>query len=361
MNINPNRGWWVPAEDGGPEREYVWPYVNSELGLRLYFGGNQKEQQFHRIREFGSALIFIDSSVKNLSFLRDFPKSSVFIFHVSDETYSPAVTFRIMRSPSVVKIYRDYPIPKAQNLIYWPSTLASNFVRAIRTKISLFIFFKAILFGLVMAFRQILILSLGLIFRKKLGHFPLGYTNSFSTEYRKKFNLTKDSSLIDSALLEKKSQMQRKLNLKTFFSGQLGNFDRQLMISEARKIDIRIGTIYRKFAASDNLKEQQTAFTNYVNGIYECQFSLCPPGNYSQESFRYLESLLLWAIPVLKDSVVSDPMCGRSNFLGWDEFVRLSVTEALQQIDCDKILENALLNFKGSLEILSTEIKSKLI
>lgn len=62
------RAWWIPAEDSGPEREYLWPYVNREIGIHLHYGGDQASIQLGRIDDGEKALVFIDSSVKDTIF-----------------------------------------------------------------------------------------------------------------------------------------------------------------------------------------------------------------------------------------------------------------------------------------------------
>jgi hypothetical protein len=344
-----NRGWWIPGEDGGPEREYKWPFINYELGISLYYGENQKEKQILRIKECGYAIIFVDSSVRDFGFLNNFPKSSVMIFHVSDETYSIGPTFRMLRNKSVAKLFRDYPLRKLSNIFYWPRTLFQSLIRSLRNNLKIAIFFKSMLFGLALFARQAITLLLSKFYKKEIVHLPLGYTNGFSEKYRKKFELESDTSLLDFALSSKEIEIYNKKNFHTFFSGQLGNFDRQLMIKEALNSNLKLGRVFFRFAASDNIDEQELSFTQYLDGLYESRFSLCPPGNYSVETFRLFESLLLWATPVMKEFVVSEPLYKGSEFQGWDEFLESTRLQRVHNIDCGKLVESGLLRFKSSL------------
>ena len=55
------RAWWIPAEDHLDEREYKWPYLNREYGIRLFYGGNQKKNQLQKINNHGRALLVLDN------------------------------------------------------------------------------------------------------------------------------------------------------------------------------------------------------------------------------------------------------------------------------------------------------------
>ena len=50
-------GWWIPAEDGGKEREYKWDYLNREYGIKLFYGKNQKKVQLEKARRGKTTLI----------------------------------------------------------------------------------------------------------------------------------------------------------------------------------------------------------------------------------------------------------------------------------------------------------------
>jgi hypothetical protein len=352
-----NRAWWIPAEDGGTEREYFWPYINSELGLKLIYGGSQREIQLERIRNYGHAIIFIDSSVKNFNFLRFFPKKSVIIFQMSDETYSTISTLRLLSQNAVFKVYRDYPIRSSKNIIGWPLKCFRKLISALNNNISIVLFARALLAGLVIACRQLLIRFASKFLGKLFGHIPLGYTNNFDEEYRRIFSLEENVSLVKFALNQIESSKMAKSSDAAFFAGQRGNFDRQLMIAEARSGKQEVERIYEKFAASDIPANQKIAVSNYVQGIMRSKFSICPPGNYSAESFRYLESLLLQSFPLQADFVLTDPLFRNSLFPNWSEYLKSLADREIDSFEVVDLIKSELINHKQKIDLLVLELK----
>ena len=336
--MHTNRGWWIPAEDGGPEREYVWPYINRELGLRLYYGGSQHKIQTKRISECGTALIFIDSSVKDFQFLKKFPKKSVDVFLVSDETYSFISTARLLLLNSTRSIYRDYPVHSFVNFVHWPITTLRLAFKSVQNNLGIILYLKALLAGLVLAGKQFLISLTKSITGKHLGHLPLGYTGGFEDLFVKSNHLNDKESLIKYALANQE-KIRREKKLQVFFTGQIGKFDRQLMLAEALKVNLNLGPIHESFGGPKEQLAKQYAIRNYFEGLKESYFSFCPPGNYSPETFRYIESLLLFSFPLQPKRVISNPLYSSPNGNTWQEFCRATVKGSLDSFyDSQKIL-----------------------
>jgi len=314
-----NRGWWIPAEDGGPEREYFWPYLNRELGIHLYYGGSQSESQLERIRECGSALIFMDSSVKDLGFLKNFPDKTVNVFLISDETYNSLLSTRLLLSKATKRLYRDYPIHPIRNILHLPKIVFNSFVKGYKNGVSLRLYFRAFAAGLILSAKQVCMYFATILTRKSLGYLPLGYTGSYASKFEEIYELTSESSLIDFSINNCMTLQKGKSN-SVFFSGQRGNFDRQLMLAEARELKLNLGPIHQKFGGPDEPDSRQTAVNQYFYGLQSNCYSLCPPGNYSPETFRYIESLLLWAYPLLPKRVLSNPLYQASMDDSWKSF-----------------------------------------
>ena len=354
--MHANRGWWIPAEDGGLEREYVWPYINSELGFKLFYGGDQREIQLQRIREHGCAVIFLDSSVKNLDFLDHFPPRSICVLQVSDETYSTITTIRLLRKDSVSTLYRDYPTRNLKFIVEWPRGFFLSLLKALRMKTSLKLFLRASVAGIVVTFRQLIIQIASKAVSKRIKHLPLGYTGMFSEEYRGKFKVNKNESLIDFALNHSSILNPLKSNSQVFFMGQRGNFDRQLMIEQAVKAQIHIEKINSRFGGVDEAGGQFRAASLFVDGLLRSEFSMCPPGNYSSESFRFLESLLLWSFPLQPPFVLSDPLFRNSFSINWNDYLKDHGLGSVDSFRREDGIRSALINLKVKLKQLATEL-----
>jgi hypothetical protein len=354
--MHANRAWWIPAEDGGPEREYVWPYINSELGFKLFYGGNQKDIQLQRIREHGCAVIFLDPSVKNLDFLDQFPPRSICVFQVSDETYSTITTIRLLRKDSLSVLYRDYPTRNLKFIAKWPRGSFLLLVNALRMKLSVKLFMRAAVAGIIITSRQLIMQITSKALAKKIKNLPLGYTGIFSEEYRRKFNVEKKESLIDFALNNSGILNPFNSNSQVFFMGQRGNFDRQLMIEQAVKAQIHIEKIYSRFGGADEAGGQFQAASLFVEGLLRSEFSMCPPGNYSAESFRFLESLLLWSFPLQPPFVLSDPLFRNSFSINWNNYLKGHGPGSVDSIWRENSIRSALINLKAMLQQLATEL-----
>ena len=162
------RAWWIPAEDSGPEREYLWPYVNREIAIHLYYGGDQASIQLGRIDDGEKAIVFIDSSVKSYDFLDQFPTRSVVVFFVSDETYSAWATIRLLLKPSTLKVFRDYPIGNFSKLAHYPTLLIQAIREKITVKLPTEVFYRALFAGMAISVKQLLMTTFSIKKKKKL-------------------------------------------------------------------------------------------------------------------------------------------------------------------------------------------------
>jgi hypothetical protein len=352
------RAWWIPAEDSGPEREYLWPYVNREIAIHLYYGGDQASIQLGRIDDGEKAIVFIDSSVKSYDFLDQFPTRSVVVFFVSDETYSAWATIRLLLNPSTFKVFRDYPIGNFSKLTHYPTLLIQAIREKITVKLPTEVFYRALFAGMAISVKQLLMTTFSILLRKKLDWLPLGYTRSFSEIYVESFNLGKDMSILEHSIAFNFNNVKLKKKTKTFFSGQIGGFDRQAMISIAKLNGLSVGPLYPQFGGPLNSSLKKKAENEYFRGLLESNFSICPPGNYSAESFRYLESLTLYSYPLLKTRVLSDPISILNNAMSFEYYLSHgnSLRGELMELEIRKKLldiRDKLLRIRGELTFLS--------
>jgi len=298
--------WWIPAEDGGYEREYIWPFVNREFEIKLWYGGDQSSRQISRISQSRLGLIFIDNSVGDLGFLDGFPPKSIAVFLVSDETYSSWLTLRIARKKSVKIVYRDYPLRSFRSLRQYPRVLFYSIRNYLNSEIEATLLFRAFFAGLALFAKQI-VMRIGMkLLKKSIREFPLGYTNSYCREYSKCFNLKSNVSLVTHAMEIGIERSMSEKDEEEFFSGQWGKFDRQVVLNSAKNGKLRFGTIHSSFGGSEHRELLQQSEEEYFKGLLASKYSICPPGNYSSETFRYLESILVGSYPLTSQYVLSD-------------------------------------------------------
>jgi hypothetical protein len=334
------RAWWIPAEDDGDEREYKWPYLNREYGIRLFYGGNQIDYQFQKIKNGERALLVLDNSIKSLDFLKDFPPRSVIVMLVSDEIYSTRLTCGLLCNGSIHSIYRDYPLRGFSGLMKYPRTLTASIFSCIRFKLKISSLLKAFIAGLAMLLKQLTITSFAKILRKQVRQLPLGYTGSFATNFQIDKHLEDDDSFIDFSL---KGILNSKFEIKseeTYFSGQRGNFDRQLFLETSRHHGLGIRSIHVSFGGPEKLEEKFSAEKDYFEGLKMSRFSICPSGNYSAESFRFLESLLLQSLPLMPAGILSDPLYRNSFSRSWKLSSHIELKNFPENKRIDFILRN---------------------
>jgi hypothetical protein len=334
------RAWWIPAEDDGDEREYKWPYLNREYGIRLFYGGNQIDYQFQKIKNGERALLVLDNSIKSLDFLKDFPPRSVIVMLVSDEIYSTRLTCGLLCNGSIHSIYRDFPLRGFSGLMKYPRTLTASIFSCIRFKLKISSLLKAFIAGLAMLLKQLTITSLAKILRKQVQQLPLGYTGSFATNFQIDKHLKDEDSFIDFSL---KGILNSKFEIKieeTYFSGQRGNFDRQLFLETARHHGLGIRSIHVSFGGPEKLEEKFSAEKDYFEGLKMSRFSICPSGNYSAESFRFLESLLLQSLPLMPAGILSDPLYRNSFSRSWKLSSHIELKNFPENKRIDFILRN---------------------
>ena len=301
-------GWWIPAEDGGEEREYKWDYLNREYGIKLFYGKNQKKVQLENARRGKTTVIVMDNSVTSLDFLSDFPKRSVTALFVSDETYSAIKTCKLLRHPSIKIVFRDYPLQSIRGLFSYPKLFISSVTMLIKYERDVRAWFAAFVSGIAMMGKQVAMRSISKLSRKEIRHLPLGYTGNFASNYSESFSLNEKESLITHAIKGIASIEMLKKREETFFAGQRGKFDRRVFLNSARSLKLNVTQVHETYGGPLDVEERSKAQKNYFYGLLNSRFSICPSGNYSVESFRYLESLLVQTLPIVPRTVLSDPL-----------------------------------------------------
>jgi hypothetical protein len=155
-------------------------------------------------------------------------------------------------------------------------------------------------------------------FSKDIIYLPIGYTNLFArsivTFVSHHSELGIDENI---SLLQMSETLNRNFEKKIIFcfSGQKGKFWRTKAIEDFR----RWNTSNSNFAIKINVRKgfsgtegangvTESVGLNYVQELLASRFVLCPPGNYSIYTFRFLESIVSGALPLYCYPCPSDPI-----------------------------------------------------
>jgi len=280
-----------------------------ELGIHANAQDIDLHETICKAREARSRLLVIThNSPASSEWLRVFDDDSIVVIIASDETYLPNVTESWLSSPKVNSIFRPYSMHDV-NLSRWLN-VAGNASRDAATCGDLTLFRhwpRTALAGLVMAKRQRKLSRLEKSLGKKINSYPLGYTDVFYRSVLKFLRveeLDSDKSLIELAEAWESGGPSRSIRIG--FAGQRGQMQRQTgieVVSRMNSVETIISDEFQGFDGTD----EGIRGARYVELLLKCHGTLSPPGNYSAECFRYMESLILGCLPIEIDSVLSDP------------------------------------------------------
>lgn len=248
----------------------------------------------------------IGNSALEVRKLRALAPHSVWVYLYADETYNIWRNFLLLSCGSVIGVIRPYRLPSFSIFRFW-----RNFCTALDFELKILGFrkstliFRNIIEGVILTFRQQIILSLHFVFRKQYIPSLLGYTNRFCeirNSGKSQFSI-RDQSFVSKAPINKKYLIN--------FVGQKG---RNIRFQSATMMKREMGSLsyllFRENFGGNSISEiaTQKKATKYVKILENSRFTFCPPGNYANETFRFLESLASGSIPVLVLPTLSDPL-----------------------------------------------------
>lgn len=185
--------------------------------------------------------------------------------------------------------------------------------------------------------------------------FPLGYTNKFVQEISRleEFNVHKSESILKQALEFEPTNK----SLEIVFFGQTGSWYRRFIITQFEREFNLINYSYEVWGGSTSSNGN---FPNsYASTLKSSKFVLCPPGNITNETFRYLETLILGSIPVIPASTVQDHHFGsylsEKSFSIWVNRSYRSLYRRYRKLDVAKLqnLHREEIVFRiGQIEVL---------
>lgn len=296
LYVSNHRNYFVELELGW--KRIVWDEkitefigVNNKRAVKVYFLGNGKSE---------------------LSLLENLPNSSVWVWLYGDETFQPTLNFKAISSPAVIGVIRPYPLHKSHFLTdckSWLTYLMTDTkLKSIAPK-DIKKFVKYALSALVRIFRIYLIGTLHDYYKKKSLNFIPGYTNLFAQVTLSKNAFGEERVSLIEKSLDAKIEGERVYDFS--FIGQSGSPNRFMAIRSLEKNSVksRIHIVLKNsFGGTEGANDASLVTSNeYINILTNSRFALCPSGNFAGTSFRWLESLILGAIPIQSHRIPSDP------------------------------------------------------
>jgi len=129
---------------------------------------------------------------------------------------------------------------------------------------------------------------------------PLGYSNRFVNELQI-LGVLGGNSIMPS-LMASNLQEQHKPLFQISFMGQKGSYLRRHLTCSFSKIPNNYMQLYDSWGG-DSVSYKSTS---YVETLLKSKFVLCPPGNWSSETWRYGESIICGAIPIITEVSIQD-------------------------------------------------------
>lgn len=287
-------------------------FVEQELGW-VQMEEKDAVEFLNRVRPKKITLIyFLGNNKSELDFLNRIPPLSVWVWLYGDETFEPRLNFRVINKSSVIGVIRPYPILREKFLknlaLYFAYIFTETSIRVNSVKSAIQIF-KYSAASLIRIFRLELILILNKVFGKENINFIPGYTNLFAETLTLHFGSNVRPNSLLRFGVNTNSNAQRIYDFG--FLGQYGSPNRMKAIRVLESFSGKSKTcilLRDNFGGTLGSYGVSTSTSHiYIRRISESRFSLCPSGNYSSATFRWLESVILGTIPIQSYRTPSDP------------------------------------------------------
>lgn len=318
---------WLSAVD--PAEAVTPEFLRRELGLKAIHWSELPS----RPTPESPALAFAYTHPSEIRALRGFPPRTIRLIVGADETYNPALTREILRQPAVCEVLRSYP--------FHPGSLADR-IKAIWSSFQQLVevggadpkgALTAAAAGQVLAYRSTVSRSK---FRRagiRVMGLPLGYADQFVKGLHGVAHmghlppLPAEGTLLDYFQSIRPELVASKSTLLAFV-GQRGKFQRNAGLRVANSMNIDIGPIRSSF--SEGHASNSGVAEEYVRSLQYAKFALLPPGNYSGDTFRLYESVLMACVPIAAFPTLSDPFRPKSLWIGEGGIVSESWGSALE-------------------------------
>lgn len=287
-------------------------YLSRELNW--IFVEHQKLMNFSTLQkkyENATWIFLLGNNLNELNYLNQFVGEKFWVYLYGDETFSPIRNFVILQNKHVKGVIRPYPLPQGG---YWPTQLKwfRNSLRLLKTKKSTF--FKVITlmtYGQAIVSRQFFSKTLHRIFNKRNINSIPGYTNLFAESILRKFSNQMSNPSLTQICRTNITETSESRPWPLSFVGQTGNVSRESAIMTAKSCqgsrNFKCVTREKFGGTKGSYNASNASADEYVEILSRSKFSLCPGGNYSTATFRFLESIILGAIPIISLDSPTDP------------------------------------------------------
>ena len=344
---------------GNAECEY-WA---REFGAEVYPKTHEYIEAAKKLISNGIKPIIQVGSIEELDELLFFPKGSLSIHLYADETYSPILNRKLFGIESASIIIRSYPVNSFSLRSILKSQLSGlvDFFNNINPR-NFILFIKMSFAGMIMAIRQRRISKLESLSSKTTILLPLGYTNLFCQSYIEYMDKNYSVKISDNESLIK-SRTENLIRIcsdsKKFdfgFVGQTGSLARQFAVNAIRDYGNML-ILREKFGGTLGGNEATIeSGAEYVEVLMKSKYSICPPGNFSGNSFRIVESLICGSFPIVSSHVLTDPLYrdpinlnAKSRWIhSWEQ--RIETISNMTQNEIEKLSNKATLKLVGQIE-----------
>jgi hypothetical protein len=202
--------------------------------------------------------------------------------------------------------------------------------------------------------RQIFIAFLERLYSKGSVPMPLGYNDLFAESFCKVNQVNENLSLVDFALKRGPAE-DKKFDIA--FVGQSGKLTRRVAIEAMSNVLQKELIIRKNYGGAIGIYGATLeSGIESVHALMNSKFALCPPGNYSNNTFRISESLICGAAPMFNQGSITDPICTYSYLdkgilelpRQWTKKVEAAVI--LDQSFVSRCIENSLHNLSSEIE-----------
>ena len=151
---------------------------------------------------------------------------------------------------------------------------------------------------------------------------------------------------------------------KIAFVGQSGKLSRRFAIKAMENISPKELILRENYGGAIGIygATLDTGIEN-IQALRNAKLALCPPGNYSSNTFRIAESLIGGAVPMFNQGSITDPICGYSylsvGILGLPKHWKKKLEAAVKfdQEHLDDCIDMSLKNLSSEIE----RVKNKII
>jgi hypothetical protein len=286
-----------------------WEYYRRELGLDLVL---IEPQSLNDFKSLGTPFVLISNFEEWDYIFRNCPKQSLVVFATGNEYYDLQYFRKLDNYEAIKYAFVEYlPSVPSRNPLAYIYRFIFRDIRVILRKEFLFFLFRAL--RAYVGIKKLKLIT---------PHFllPIGYTDRFFNELQKIETMNSHDSLFS---LKFGSQLNSR-NVTPFFAGQKGSWFRRRTLSQ---FESRSASITKYPVWGGNLSSENSS---YAQGMCNSIFVVCPPGNRSNETNRYYESIICGAIPLISTRTISDLLC----FQYWTEESNFKNWTSLEIFDC---------------------------